>query len=61
MRHKTFPDESVLVCVDEVICLQEINHLVLDDALKDFSWDEGQADGSVVPRVCEEGESKLTG
>ena len=44
----------VLARVYEAICLQEIDHPVLDDGLKDFSWDGGQADGSVVPCICEE-------
>ena len=45
---------TVLARVDEVICLQEIDHTVPDDRLKDFSWDGGQADGSVVPHIHEE-------
>ena len=39
----------MLARVYEVVCLQEIDHPVLDDGLKDFSWDGGQADGFVVP------------
>ena len=46
--------KTVLARVNEVICLQEIDHPVLDDGLKDFSWDRSQADGSVIPRVHEE-------
>ena len=47
------PTKTVLDCVDEVICLQEIDHPILDDRIKDFSWDGGQADGSVVGRIRE--------
>ena len=46
--------ETVLARVYEVVCLQEVDHPVLDDGLKDFSWDGSQADGSVVPHVHEE-------
>ena len=46
--------KTVLARVYEVVCLQEVDHPVLDDGLKDFSWDGSQADGSVVPPVCEE-------
>ena len=46
--------ETVLARVYEVVCLQEIDHPVLDDGLRDFSWDGSQANGSVVPRVREE-------
>ena len=38
----------------EVVCLQEVDHPVLDDGLKDFSWDRSKADGSVIPRIREE-------
>ena len=46
--------ETVLARVSVVICLQEVDHPVPDDGLKDFSWDGGQADGSVVPPIREE-------
>ena len=46
--------ETVLARVYEVVCLEEVDHPVLDDGLKDFSWDGSQADGSVIPRVSEE-------
>ena len=46
--------KTVLARVYEVICLQEIDHPVLDDKLKDFFWDGGQADGSVVSCISEE-------
>ena len=46
--------KTVLARVNEIICLQEIDHPVLDDILKDFSWDGDQADGSVVPLIREE-------
>ena len=46
--------EAVFSRVYEVVCLQEVDHPVLDDGLKNFSWDGSQADGSVVPRICEE-------
>ena len=46
--------KTVLARVNEVICLQEIDHPVLDDRLKDFSWDGGQADESVIPYIREE-------
>ena len=41
--------ETVLARIDEGVCLKEIGLPVLVDELKDFSWDGGQADGSVVP------------
>ena len=44
----------MLACIDEAVCLQEIDHPVLDDRLKHFSWDGGQTAGFVVPRVREE-------
>ena len=45
----------MLACVNDVICLQEINHPDIDDdGLKDFSRDGSQADGSVVFRIREE-------
>ena len=46
--------KTVLARVNEVVCLQEVDHPVLDDGLKDFSWDESKADGSVIPRIREE-------
>ena len=46
--------KTVLTRVDDVISLQDIDHPELDDALKDFSWDGGQADGSVVTLISEE-------
>ena len=35
----------------EVLCLQEIDYPILDDRLKEFSWDWGRADGSIVARA----------
>ena len=47
--------ETVLARVYEVVCFfQEVDYPVLDNGLKDFSWDGSKADGSVIPRVCEE-------
>ena len=43
--------KTVLARVIEIICLQKIDHPVLDDGLKDIPWDGGQADGSVVTRI----------
>ena len=54
---KTFPrspTKIVLTRVNAVVCLQEIDHSVFDDKVKDFSWDGGQADGSVVACFREE-------
>ena len=48
------PTKTVKARVDEVVRLKEIDHSVLDDRLKDFSWDGGQTDGSVVTRFLEE-------
>ena len=44
----------MLARFNEVVCLQKVDHPVLDDGLKDFSWDGSQADGSVIPRVRQE-------
>ena len=46
--------ETVLFRVYEDVCPQEVVHPVLDDGLKDFSWDGSQSDGSVINHVCEE-------
>ena len=43
--------KTVLARFNEVVCLQKVDHPVLDDGLKDFSWDGSQADGSVIPCV----------
>ena len=43
----------MLARVDEVVCLQEIEHTVLDDRLKGFSLDGGQVDWSVSTRFRE--------
>ena len=50
---KPSPSKTVLSHIDEVVFLQKIDHPVLDDRLKDFSWDGGQSDGSVVARFRE--------
>ena len=44
----------MLARIDESVCLKEIGLPVLDDGLKDFSWDGAQADVSAVPHVREE-------
>ena len=48
------PMKTMLARVDEDISLQEIDNPVLDDKLKEFSWDRGQANGSVIIHICEE-------
>ena len=46
--------KTMLARVNEVVCLQEVDHPVLDDGLKDFSREGSKADGSVIPRIREE-------
>ena len=45
---------KLLTRVEEVVCVQEIHHPALDEVLKEFSWDGGQAYGSEVTCFCEE-------
>ena len=48
LKHKNFLDENRAGSCWWVVCHQEIYHPVLDDRLKEFSWDGGQDDGTEI-------------